>query len=168
MSKTIKAITLWQPWASLVAVGAKKIETRSWGTKYRGPLAIHAAKLWNQELESYLSSWEFQTGLAPLVGKPLDLLKYTWSGVEAEQLPRGVIVAICNLTDCIPTDNLTLEQIGTDFPFGNWARGRFAWMLADVRPLTTPISAKGKQGLWEWEVPETRGWSDADQDRMGD
>ncbi len=39
----MKAITLWQPWASLIAIGAKKIETRSWATKYRGPLAIHAA-----------------------------------------------------------------------------------------------------------------------------
>lgn len=39
----MKALTLWQPWASLIAVGAKTIETRSWSTTYRGPLAIHAA-----------------------------------------------------------------------------------------------------------------------------
>lgn len=46
----MKAITLWQPWASLIACGAKTIETRSWGTPYRGPLAIHASKRMNQEL----------------------------------------------------------------------------------------------------------------------
>lgn len=40
----MKAITLTQPWATLVAIGAKRIETRSWATRYRGPLAIHAAK----------------------------------------------------------------------------------------------------------------------------
>src|SRR5690348_17556570 len=40
----MKALTLTQPWASLVAIGAKRIETRSWSTSYRGPLAIHAAK----------------------------------------------------------------------------------------------------------------------------
>lgn len=40
----MKAITLWQPWASLIAIGAKKYETRSWKTNYRGPIAIHAAK----------------------------------------------------------------------------------------------------------------------------
>ena len=40
----MKAITLWQPWASLIACGAKKYETRSWATRYRGPIAIHAAK----------------------------------------------------------------------------------------------------------------------------
>ena len=39
----MKAITIWQPWASLIACGAKKYETRSWPTKYRGPIAIHAA-----------------------------------------------------------------------------------------------------------------------------
>lgn len=38
----MKALTLHQPWASLVALGVKTIETRSWGTSYRGPLAIHA------------------------------------------------------------------------------------------------------------------------------
>ena len=40
----MKAITLTQPWATLVAIGAKRIETRSWRTFYRGPLAIHAGK----------------------------------------------------------------------------------------------------------------------------
>ena len=40
----MKALTLYQPWATLVAIGAKKIETRSWSTPYRGPLAIHAGK----------------------------------------------------------------------------------------------------------------------------
>ena len=39
----MKALTLWQPWASLVALGHKRIETRCWSTKYRGDLAIHAA-----------------------------------------------------------------------------------------------------------------------------
>jgi len=40
----LKAITILQPWASLIACGAKQIETRSWATKYRGQLAIHAGK----------------------------------------------------------------------------------------------------------------------------
>ena len=39
----MKALTIWQPWASLIACGAKRYETRSWATKYRGPIAIHAA-----------------------------------------------------------------------------------------------------------------------------
>jgi hypothetical protein len=40
----MKAVSLWQPFASLIYTGAKKIETRSWPTNYRGPLAIHAAR----------------------------------------------------------------------------------------------------------------------------
>ena len=39
----MKALTIWQPWASLIAGGAKQYETRSWATQYRGPIAIHAA-----------------------------------------------------------------------------------------------------------------------------
>lgn len=62
----MKALTLYEPWASLVALGAKKIETRSWPTKYRGPLAIRAAKsyeAWHMNL-----SWEepFYSALKPL------------------------------------------------------------------------------------------------------
>ncbi len=45
----MKAISIWQPWASLIAIGAKQIETRSWATGYRGLLVIHAAKRWEHE-----------------------------------------------------------------------------------------------------------------------
>ena len=38
----MKALTIQQPWASVITMGVKTIETRSWSTKYRGPLAIHA------------------------------------------------------------------------------------------------------------------------------
>lgn len=46
----MKALSLWNPWASLMAVVAKKIETRSWPTSYRGATAIHAAKKWDSDL----------------------------------------------------------------------------------------------------------------------
>lgn len=147
----MKAITLWQPWASLVATGAKKIETRGWPTKYRGPLAIHAAQKWNEELESLLSYWEFQGGLAPLVGKPLDLTGNTWAGVQAKHLPKSVIVCTCNLIDCIPTDNLTLKEIRHEQYFGDFTPGRFGWILDNIKPLEKPIPAKGSQGFWDWE-----------------
>ena len=39
----MKAISLLQPWATLVSIGAKRVETRSWRTDYRGPIAIHAS-----------------------------------------------------------------------------------------------------------------------------
>jgi hypothetical protein len=50
----MKGLTLTQPWATLVAIGAKRIETRSWPTRYRGLLAIHAGAglgLWDVPAE---------------------------------------------------------------------------------------------------------------------
>jgi activating signal cointegrator 1 len=46
----MKAITIIQPWATLIALGEKKFETRSWATKHRGPLAIHAGKKIDKEV----------------------------------------------------------------------------------------------------------------------
>lgn len=147
----MKAITLWQPWASLIVTGAKKIETRGWATKYRGPLAIHAALTDNQELRTMISCWHFQTGLAPLKGEPLLLPKLIWSGVKWEDLPRGVIIATCQIVDCVPTDKMTQKQIEIEQYFGDYTPGRFGWILEDVKPLEKPVTVKGKQGLWNWD-----------------
>lgn len=158
----MKAITLTQPWATLVAIGAKRIETRSWATSYRGPLAIHAAK-----------------GLGPVGGKH-GLWELVWHppfrdvlAAHAESrhmddilasLPRGAIVAVCELVGCESTDiaskrdGLMYARTGEQWPFsalerafGDYAPGRYAWLLADVRPLPEPIPARGQLGLWEWD-----------------
>jgi hypothetical protein len=72
----IKAISLWQPWASLMAAGVKLHETRHWWTSYRGPLAIHAAKR------------------IDVAGSPDELceaaLGRSWAGL----VPIGMVVAI--------------------------------------------------------------------------
>jgi activating signal cointegrator 1 len=132
----IKAITLWQPWASLIARHAKLYETRSWSTRYRGWLAIHAAK---RKPEGF-------TAAAHVLAE----VGYTrWS-----QLPTGAIVAVARLTGVISTDarafveNLS-EQERT---FGDYSPGRYAWKLEDVRRLEEPIAVAGKQGLWNWEL----------------
>jgi hypothetical protein len=63
-------------------------------------------------------------------------------------LPRGVIVATTVLAETIP-----VERVKTD-PFGNYAPGRFAWRLQDVRPVRPHIAAKGRQQIgWDWTVP---------------
>jgi hypothetical protein len=153
----MKAITLWQPWASLIATGAKKIETRSWKTNYRGPLAIHAAKTWNSETDAMMHTWYTQGGLAPLVGKPLDLTGSSYPDIKEEYLPKGMIIAICNLVDCIPTDRFTQKQIEFEKHFGDFTPGRYGWILEDVRLLTEPIPAKGMQGLWNYDIPIRKG-----------
>lgn len=124
----LTAITLHQPWASLIAVGKKCYETRSWGTDYRGPIAIHAAKKLHEN-ESLISLLE----------------------IEADKIPLGAIVAIANLTDCILMDQeFILKQSAFEQYLGLWEVGRYAWKLENVRAIE-PIPATGKQGLWKWE-----------------
>lgn len=149
----MKAITLYQPWATLVAVGAKKIETRSWYTKYRGQLAIHAAKSYPKKLKA-LENWEpFKSALYP------DNI-YTYPCFSC-----GCIVAICNLVDCmlITSSHMVSMRMSIgiplpsepEFSFGDYTPGRYAWILEDIKRLPKPIPARGRQGIWEWdEFPE--------------
>jgi activating signal cointegrator 1 len=156
----MKALTLTQPWATLVAIGAKRIETRGWSTSYRGPLAIHTAKgladLGGEvALMTLCRSEPFRSALigAGYLGTP--------------GLPRGAIVAVCELVDCRPTDEeaarhkqgwfkqvdgklVYFELTDQERAFGDYSPGRFAWLLADVRALPEPIPAKGALGLWEY------------------
>lgn len=153
----MKAITLTQPWATLVAIGAKKIETRSWATSYRGPLAIHAA--------AGLGPVDGRRGLHDLCGSHpfCDVLLpagYNAMRMPAWGLPRGAIVAVADLRGVIPVTGIRQHTL-IDWPltdqeraFGDYSPGRYAWLLADVRPLRAPIPAKGALGLWEWESPE--------------
>lgn len=134
----MKAITLTQPWATLVAIGVKQTETRSWSTKYRGPLAIHAAKGWTRAVVSF--------AMHPPCRGVLADAGYTLFS----QLPRGEIIATCTFVDCIPTERFKVNDF-LDSAFGDFTTGRFAWVLSDVRKLDTPIPARGSLGLWNWE-----------------
>ncbi len=98
----MKVLTLHQPWASLVALGVKTIETRSWSTQYRGPLAIHAAK--SVEHEGWqVGDWRWYRG-----HDGASIIARKWSGqaagkgVEAHALHLGAIVATCTLVDVVP------------------------------------------------------------------
>ncbi|MDP4158206.1 MAG: ASCH domain-containing protein [Bacillota bacterium] len=136
----MKAISLLQPWASLIAIGAKKIETRSWATKYRGPLAIHASKGFPKLLRELCNTQPFKAILSK-------------AGFDSDKLPLGKIIATCNLVDCI---KMTPEFIQTvkspELDFGVYAVGRYAWILEDVKQLEKQIPAKGALSIWNWEV----------------
>ncbi len=84
----MKAITLWQPWATLVAIGAKRFETRSWSTHYRGPLAIHAAKT-SRDIKRYRGRPKIEEALAR-------------AGCSFDTLPRGVVVCAARLVEPVP------------------------------------------------------------------
>lgn len=139
----MKALTIIQPWASLIALGEKKIETRSWRTKYRGPVLIHAGKSVDKEALKNFSI----------------VLAYH----RLPKLPSGVILAKAEIVDCVEIDpgtdppNRTAylkngEKVtGNEFSFGDYSPGRFAWILDNVEPLKEPIPAKGQLSLWEFD-----------------
>lgn len=133
----MKAISLWQPWATLIAIGAKQFETRSWDTNYRGPLAIHATKRTANPDE-----W------ATAINKALSDAGLGWYGQE---LPYGCVVCTVELVDCLPTSEaVKLPRLeGDEWLFGDYTPGRFAWRLANVQPVAN-VPAVGRQGLWEW------------------
>jgi len=154
----MKTLSLWQPWATAIAVGSKRIETRGWATSYRGPLLIHAAKrLVKDELIYMQSCWNWCAALAP-IGMRMGDGQYLW-----DLLPFGALIARCNLVDCVPTGSLTGDVLDvrryadeppidlyswTERMMGDFSLGRFAWMLEDVKPLLSFLHI-GRQGLFE-------------------
>lgn len=168
----MKALTIRQPWASLIALGIKTIETRSWQTRYRGPIAIHAGagspagKPWR--------GWTREAAWCP------DLWRAAGFDPEgpAPGVPLGAIVATATLIDVVPMIDddafstapyIRLSSSGTlalrlqdapaqrspldvsdQAPYGDFAPGRYAWLLDDIQPCD-PVPAKGKQGLWTWD-----------------
>ena len=139
----MKALTLTQPWATLVAIGAKRIETRSWKTSYRGPLAIHAAK-------------EFPMWARKFTAEPPISTMYC-------AYPLGCVLAICRLVNVLPVEvvdnsnnvfGVSLEPLSErERAFGDYSPRRYAWILEDVVQFPEPIPAKGAQQLWNWERP---------------
>lgn len=132
----MKAISLWQPWASAIALGHKSIETRGWPTRHRGPIAIHAAKRWTAEEKEIARMFEARYGMTGLADPP-----------------RGCIVAVATLVSVRPTEHLVDEISEIEEMLGNYGPGRYGWMLEGVRKLDDPVPWRGMQGLFE--VPDS-------------
>src|SRR5689334_7632055 len=85
----MKVLTLYQPYATLVVIGAKRIETRSWPMSHRGDLLIHAALEYPDRglrFEEQLMSALWQAGIKP------DM-----------PLPIGAIIGGCTVVESVPT-----------------------------------------------------------------
>lgn len=133
----MKAISLWQPWASAIPLKFKKVETRSWGTKYRGDLLICAALKDTRDQEIFF----------------YDHIKPLNKNLTYNHFPFGVAVAVVNLADCLMMDeNLIYKQSKLERIFGNWEVGRYAWILDNIRPIEKPFEVKGRQGLFEVNI----------------
>lgn len=127
----MKALTLWQPWASLVGRG-KHHETRSWSTRYRGLIAIHAAL--RKPVTNELPQQEMQV-INSILGD-------AWPS----DVPLGAILAVVELTDCTRADRFVTDYV--DQLLGDYSDGRWAWQLSKIFLLSEPLPFRGHQGLW--------------------
>lgn len=138
----MKVLSIMQPWATLLCMGAKKIETRSFDTKYRGPLLIHAsATRINRKMTADLQKNPLFNKYVPDIGN----------------LPRGVIIGKVNLDECKTIQDIrkgwdfkkTFGPEWEEFCFGDYSAGRRGWIMSKPELFATPVEAKGQLGIWE-------------------
>lgn len=124
----MKAITIKQPWASLIAYGLKDIENRSWKTNYRGRVLIHAGKREKQ------------------FGMPRKLFSddVVHSVIVSKELPMGAIIGSVEIVDCVKNHP------------SMWAvEGAWHWVLENPILFSEPITGvKGKLSFWNYEEKE--------------
>lgn len=130
----MKVLSLTEPYASLVKDGVKKIETRSWKTNYRGRLYIHVSS----------------TPIPVKCRNNSELMNL----VDYNNLNFGHIICSCYLEDCVLMTDSFIEKIkNTDYNeyiAGEYAPGRYAWILKDLEVLDNPIKVGGHLGIWNY------------------
>ncbi len=142
------ALSLTQPWATLVALEAKKRETRSWYTGFRGWLAIHASKGFPKECQALCYEQPFARAL-------------TRAGYDTPaDLPVGEVLAIVYVNECQATVAWTPATDSDEYAFGNYAPGRFSFGFDRVKRIR-PFAARGMLGIWRLPRPITN--ADLDQ-----
>lgn len=154
----MKCISLWQPHASLIAIGEKHYETRTWSTRYRGPIAIHAGKsqdeikhIWQSIQHAKKTDWQHAREFTRAIYDAFKELmaREGMLSFNFRDLPYGAIVATAELTAVYDTVALYPKLTGRVQQFGDFGHGRYAWRLEDVQPLKTPMPYRGQQGLWD-------------------
>ena len=133
----MRAISLWQPWASLWLSPSKVHETRHWATNVRGTVAVHAAQKFVK---------------TELPAKLVEILEDTFGGHWSQDLPSGELIGTVDLVDCVETycqGRLTLAASREDRLCGDWRAGRFAWRRSDsYQVFKRPIPYLGRQGFF--------------------
>src|SRR5579864_9472253 len=136
----MKALSLTQPWASAIALGLKQWETRSWPTKFRGQVCIHAAKGYPNYAKEFAEE------------------------KRMSDLPLGVIICVADLVGCEKTEvvlgsNEGLYQANRiiskqEEEWGDYSDGRYAFQLENIKVLKIPVIAKGALNFWSvpWDI----------------
>lgn len=141
----MKALSIWQPWASLIAMGLKRFETRSWQTSYRGPLLICSAKKRLSKADFIDKAW-------------LHVAPSTY-----ETLPFGQALCIVDLSRIYTTDHVILSSWPSihdmnpplsekERALGDFSPRRFALELQNIRRFKEPWPWPGALGLFN--VPD--------------
>ncbi len=161
----MKALTVWQPWATLWAYRVKLLETRPWATAYRGPIAIHASML-----NPFKAINSVPNGTVVEMRKALKEVGVLSQSTDFRVLPLGCVIATAELVGCWKIDSIQelssapwetgywddqwrwYDVSEREIMFGDWTPGRYAWEIKNVNLLDKPIPAKGQQGLWNWEA----------------
>lgn len=143
----MKLLTITQPWATLIAIGAKRIETRPKRANYEGDIAIHAAKGLNG-----IFPGADHLDLADLCARPGRIGEaLTRHGLTSGLLPRGHVVAVARLVRCTRMTEDSIAKLidcnPQEHAFGLYKPGRWAWVLDEVRPLERPFPLRGQQWL---------------------
>jgi activating signal cointegrator 1 len=129
----MRVLSMTQPYASAIPLHLKELETRSWPTKYRGPVAIQAAKTWPLWCRTF-AAVEHKLGRLPA------------------RLPLGAIICVAEITDCRPTEEVEAEGLigPIERLYGDYSPGRFAWHMEKVVafPEEYFIPCRGMLGLW--------------------
>ena len=130
----MKVLTVQEPYATFIMQRMKKIETRSWKTKYRGEIYIHAGKSKN-----FLKKVNNN--------KVLKLL-------ESIDLNYGNIICKAELIDCVYMTKDFIDKVkkenNYEYILGEYAVGRYAWILQNVQEIDQKIQAKGKLNIWTY------------------
>jgi hypothetical protein len=137
----MKALTVLQPWASLLVFGEKRFETRSWQTAHRGRIAIHAGLRRTDSARDLCTIEPFRSALAR-------------HGIKHfTDLPKGVIIGTIDLMDCMPVEAAAKYMRAGPTPehggfntaqeqaFGDIRPGRWAWQLCNPSPLAVSAVA---------------------------
>lgn len=126
----MKALTIREPYASLILHGIKKVETRTWKTNYRGELYIHSGiSKMSKDILNNKKLMNLYDGISPSYGK---------------------IICKCNLVDVVKMTPEYIKSVSEDeLVCGRFEVGNYAWILDDIE-IINPIECKGKLGIWNY------------------